>query len=70
MILKTSSIIIISPICFNRVENCKRTAHWKLILKVQKPRFLLYLDPEVSIFVKIFEFYLVTQSLQEERGES
>jgi hypothetical protein len=58
----TTSVIIISPICFhlNRVENCNRTAHWKLILKVQKPRSLMYLVLEVSILVKIFEFHLVT----------
>jgi hypothetical protein len=57
--LKTSPIIISYPgICFdlNRVEIAIRTAHQKLLLKVQKP-------VEGICFVKIFEFYLVTQSL-------
>ncbi len=35
----------------------------KLIFKVQKVSKDSYFDPELFIFVKIFEFYLVTQSL-------
>jgi hypothetical protein len=41
----------------------KMTAHKRYILKAKKPEEALFLDPELSIVVKIFEFYLVTQSL-------
>jgi hypothetical protein len=35
-----------------------RTAHQRLILKVKKPiEVPIYIDLDVSIFVKIFEFY-------------
>jgi hypothetical protein len=40
-----------------------RTAQKRLILKVKIPVGGFFLDLEVSIFVKIFEMYLVTQSL-------
>ncbi len=38
----------------------KTTAHQRLIFKVKKTHTDCYLDPEIHIFVKIFEFYLVT----------
>ncbi len=45
-------------------ENGKNDAHQKHIFKVQKPVALIYeyVDSELSIFVKIFKFYHVTQS--------
>ncbi len=66
MVLKKSPISIIYPKCFqfNRVENgekncCSSEPH----LKSLKTSGGSYLDLEVFTFVKIFEFYLVTQSL-------
>ncbi len=41
------------------MENCKKDSSSKMF----KTNGGSYLDLEVSIFVKIFEFYLVTQSL-------
>jgi hypothetical protein len=42
----------------------KMTAHQRLILKAKKPEeALIFLDLELSIVVKIFEFYFVTQFL-------
>jgi len=40
-----------------------RIAYQRLILTVQKTTRDSYLDREVSIFIKIFKFYPVTQSL-------
>jgi hypothetical protein len=40
-------------------------AHQRSILKNQKAVNVSYLDIELSTFVKIFEFNLVTQSLEE-----
>ncbi len=62
VIFKKSPIFIISPIYFllNYWENGKRnyTAESK-----NQQSFFLNLDLELLIFVKKFEFYLVTQSL-------
>jgi len=38
--------------------------HQRNILEIHKPVKLFYLDRELFIYVKKFELYLVTQSLQ------
>jgi hypothetical protein len=58
---------IISPIFLqiNRIENRKKNSSLGAYLKSAKPvKVPIHLDLEVSFFVKIFEFYHVTQSLQ------
>jgi hypothetical protein len=41
----------------------KTAAHQRLIIKVKNQYRGSYLDPELSIFAKIFASYLVSQSL-------
>ncbi len=63
--LKASLVIIVSYIfTLTAWKIAIRTAQaqQRLIFKVQKPALGFYLYLEVSISVKIFEFYLVTQS--------
>ncbi len=50
--------------CFQlkRMENDKDSSS-EAQIKSSKTRKRYYLDLEISVFVEIFEFYLVTQSL-------
>ncbi len=68
-IFKTSPIIFISSICFHlhRVKNCNKDSSMVTHFKSSKTIRVSYLDLEVSIFVKMREFYLVTQSLKVRR---
>ncbi len=55
----------ISPICFqlNGLENGQNDSSSEAHLQSSKTSVGSYLDPELYFFVKIFEFYLVTQSM-------
>ncbi len=56
----------ISPICVTlaqRLESCKDDSTSEAHLQSSKTSRGSYKDPELYIFVKMFQFYLVTQSL-------
>jgi hypothetical protein len=48
----------------NLVGNGNDTSHQASILKIRKPREVLFYELELLIFVQIFAFHLVTQSLK------
>ncbi len=62
--LKQSQIFIISQICFNLYRAENGTGHGLAEEHPKNPKncWGFQLDLEVSIFAKIFELYLVTQS--------
>jgi hypothetical protein len=54
----------ISPICFHRIRLKKdKDNSSEAHLQISKTSRGSYIEPELYIFVKIFKFYFVTQSL-------
>ncbi len=63
MILRNLNYYLSNMFSTERLENGNKDSWSEAHLKILRTSIGSYLDLEVSTFVKIFEFYLVTQSL-------